>query len=58
MAKIGSFDYPLFIFFLQEHDMNEPEPTQRILISTSFWLTYCSIHHPEYHVSFEATCTQ
>lgn len=60
MAKIGSFDFPLFISFLQEHDVNEPEPepAQRIVISTSLWLTCCSIHHPNYHVSFEATRTQ
>jgi hypothetical protein len=58
MAKIGSFDFPLFISLLQEHDVNEPEPTQRIVISTLLWLTCCSIHHPNYHVSFEATCTQ
>jgi len=28
MAKIDSFYFPLFISFLQEHDVNDPEPTQ------------------------------
>ena len=28
MAKIDSFDFPLFISFLQEHDLHEIEPTK------------------------------
>lgn len=58
VAKINSFHFPLFISFLQEYDVNEPEPTQRIVISTSLWLTCCSNHHPNYRVSFGAQCIQ